>query len=226
MTAKPYQIEFIEFLVKAKALQFGTFTLKSGRIAPYFLNVGHFYTGEMVHQLGRFYAQAFLDAGMEADVIFGPAYKGIPLSVVTTSVLYSEFGKNISYCFNRKEAKNYGDAKGGVLVGAPLTEQTRVVLIDDVITAGTAIRETIEILKVNGDPVIQGVLIAMNRMEKNNEGKNALEEIEMQLGVKVFSIVTLDDVIGVLYNREVHGQIYIDDEKMETIRAYRAEYGV
>ncbi|HCW32688.1 MAG: orotate phosphoribosyltransferase, orotate phosphoribosyltransferase [Candidatus Peregrinibacteria bacterium GW2011_GWE2_39_6] len=226
MSLSAYKSEFIELLVKAEALKFGTFTLKSGRIAPYFLNVGSFYTGELMHQLSRFYAQAYLDSGIEVEVIFGPAYKGIPLSVATTCALYSEFKENISFCFNRKEAKNYGDAKGNPLVGAPLNEKTRVLLIDDVITAGTAIRESVELLRENGNPQIAGVLIAMNRMEKNNDGQNALEEVEKILGVKVFSIVNLNEVIEVLYNREVGGQIYIDDEKMEMIKKYREEYGV
>ncbi|MEK7126989.1 MAG: orotate phosphoribosyltransferase, partial [Patescibacteria group bacterium] len=131
---KQYKKDFIELLVKAQALKFGEFTLKSGRIAPYFLNVGSFYTGELITKLGRAYAQAFLDSEVKADVIFGPAYKGIPLSVVTTSVLHSECGKEISFCFNRKEAKDHGEGK--LLVGASLDEKTRVLLIDDVITAG------------------------------------------------------------------------------------------
>ncbi len=220
---KKYKQDFIELLVKAQALKFGEFTLKSGRKAPYFLNVGSFYTGELITELGRAYAQAFLDSGVAGDVIFGPAYKGIPLSVVTTSLLHSEFGKELSFCFNRKEEKDHGEGK--LLVGAPLNEQTKVLLIDDVITAGTAIRQTLELLKANGNPQVVGVLIAMNRMEKNNEGKNALEEIE-KLGVKVFSIVTLDEVIEALYGREVNGKVYIDDAMMDKIREYRAEYGV
>ncbi len=221
---KQYKKDFIELLVKAQALKFGEFTLKSGRIAPYFLNVGSFYTGELIYSLGKFYAQAFLDSGVEADVIFGPAYKGIPLSVVTTSVLHSDFKKEISFCFNRKEAKDHGEGK--VLVGAPLDGATRVLLIDDVITAGTAIRESLEILKGNGNPQVVGVLIAMNRMEKNNEGKNALEEIEKGLGVRVYSIVNLDEVIEALYGKEVGGQVYIDDGMMGKIKEYRKEYGV
>lgn len=226
MNLKPYQRDFIELLVKAEALKFGEFTLKSGRTAPYFLNAGSFYTGELIHQLGRFYAEALIDSGMEFDVIFGPAYKGIPLSVATTGVLHSEFDRNVSYCFNRKEAKEYGQAKGKVLVGAPLDENTRVVLMDDVITAGTAIRETVELLKNVGNPQIKGICIAMNRMEKNNDGENALEKIEQELGVPVVSIVDLDDVIEALHNKEVNGQVYIDDAMLEIIRAYRAEYGV
>jgi orotate phosphoribosyltransferase len=220
---KQYKQDFIELLVKAQALKFGEFTLKSGRKAPYFLNVGSFYTGELISELGRAYAQAFLDSGVEAEVIFGPAYKGIPLSVVATTVLHSEFKKEVSFTFNRKEVKDHGEGK--LLVGAPLNETSKVLLIDDVITAGTAIRETLELLKTNGNPKVVGVLIAMNRMEKNNEGKNALEEIE-KLGVKVFSIVTLDEVIEALYGKEINGQIYIDDAMMGKIKTYRAEYGV
>jgi len=221
---KPYQQNFIELLVKAEALKFGEFTLKSGRKAPYFLNAGSFYTGELIYQLGRFYAEALLDSGMEFDVIFGPAYKGIPLSVATTGVLFSEFKRNVSFCFNRKEAKDHGEGK--ILVGAPLSESTRVVLIDDVITAGTAIRETVELLKQVGNPHISGICIAMNRMEKNNDGENALETIENELGIRVVSIVDLDDVILALHNKEVNGRIYIDDALFETIKAYRVEYGV
>ncbi len=221
---KQYKKDFIELLVKAQALKFGEFTLKSGRIAPYFLNVGSFYTGELIYSLGKFYAQAFLDSGASADVIFGPAYKGIPLAVVTTSVLHSDFKKEISFCFNRKEAKDHGEGK--VLVGAPLDEKTRVLLIDDVITAGTAIRESLEILKQNGNPQVVGVLIAMNRMEKNNEGKNAIEEIEKGLGVKVYSIVNLDEVIEALHGREVNGKVYIDEGMMGKIKEYRGEFGV
>src|SRR3989338_4641287 len=149
---KQYKKDFIELLVKAQALKFGEFTLKSGRVAPYFLNIGSFYMGELITKLGRAYAQAFLDSEVKADVIFGPAYKGIPLSVATTSVLHSDFGKEISFCFNRKEAKDHGEGK--MLVGAPLEEKTRVLLIDDVITAGTAIRETLDMLKQNGNPQV------------------------------------------------------------------------
>ncbi|MBI4235689.1 orotate phosphoribosyltransferase [Candidatus Peregrinibacteria bacterium] len=220
---KKYKQDFIELLVKAQALKFGEFTLKSGRKAPYFLNVGSFYTGELITELGRAYAQAFLDSGVEAEVIFGPAYKGIPLSVVTTSLLYSEFKKEVSFCFNRKEVKDYGLKDN--LVGAPLNESARVLLIDDVITAGTAIRETLVLLKENGNPQVVGVLIAMNRMEKNNEGKNALEEIE-KMGVKVFSIVNLDEVIAALYGREVDGRVYIDEDMMRKIKQYRGQYEV
>lgn len=218
-----YKKDFIELLVKAQALKFGEFTLKSGRIAPYFMNAGSFYTGELVSKLGHAYAGAYLESGLDVDVIFGPAYKGIPLSVATASQLYDKFQKNVAYCFNRKEAKDHGD--GGLLVGAPLTSETRVLIIDDVMTAGTAVKETVEVLKANGNPKIQGVLISFNRMEKNNEGINAVEAVEKEFGFKVYSIVDLNDVIEVLYNKEIDGVVYIDDEKMEKIKAYRSQYG-
>ena len=144
MALASYKIDFIHFLVRAEALKFGTFTLKSGRIAPYFLNAGCFNTGETLHLLGRFYAQALLDNKLECDTIFGPAYKGIPLAVATCNVLYSDFQKNVSYAFNRKEVKDHGADVGKVMVGASLTTESKVVLIDDVITAGTAIREILK----------------------------------------------------------------------------------
>jgi len=218
-----YKKDFIELLVKANALKFGEFTLKSGRIAPYFMNAGSFYTGELVSKLGRAYAGAYLESGLNVDVIFGPAYKGIPLSVATVEELYDKFQKNVAYCFNRKEAKDHGD--GGLLVGAPLTPETKVLIIDDVMTAGTAVKETVEVLKANGNPKIEGVLISFNRMEKNNEGVNAVEAVEKEYGFKVYSIVDLDDVIEVLYNKEVDGKVYIDDEKMDKIKTYRSQYG-
>lgn len=223
-TMQKYKQDFIELLVKAEALKFGEFTLKSGRVAPYFLNVGSFYTGELVSELGKAYAGAVIDSGLDVDVIFGPAYKGIPLSVVTTSVLYSEFKKNISFSFNRKEAKDHGEGK--LIIGAPLSENTKVLLIDDVITAGTAIRESVDILKANGNPKIVGVLISLNRMEKNNDGVNALEAVQKDFGFSVLSIVNLDEVIEVLHGKKVNGKVYIDDEMMEKIKKYRAQYGV
>lgn len=220
---KQYKKDFIELLVKANALKFGEFTLKSGRVAPYFMNAGSFFTGELVNGLANAYAEAFLDNGIECDVVFGPAYKGIALAVSVVEELFDKHKKNIAYCFNRKEAKDHGD--GGLLVGAPLNSETKVLLIDDVITAGTAIRETMEMLKANGDPKITGVLISFDRMEKNNEGISAIAAVEKDFGIKVYSIVNLDDVIEVLHNKEVDGKVYIDDEKMEVIKKYRAQYG-
>lgn len=221
---KQYKVDFIELLVEAQALKFGEFTLKSGRTAPYFLSAGSFYTGELLNRLGRAYAEAILDYEIDVDVVFGPAYKGIPLSVITTGVLYSKFEKNLKYAFNRKEVKDHGE--GGVLIGAPIDEQTRVLLIDDVITAGTAVRATVDLLKENGNPQIDSVLIMLDRMEKNNEGVSAVKAVEEDFGLKVFSIINLDDVVAALYNREVGGRVYIDDVMMEKIREYRVQYGI
>ncbi len=220
-----YKVDFIKFLVKCDALKFGEFTLKSGRKAPYFLNAGCFATGEQVYKLARFYAQSYLEMGMQTDVIFGPSYKGIPLAVSLASVLFSEFSTEVSYCFNRKEAKNYGDAKG-VLVGAELNKDTEVLLIDDVITAGTAIREVLDILKENGNPKVTGVLIMLNRLEKNNDGIDAVQALEDDFGLDVHAIIDLNDVVEVLYNQEIDGKVYIDEPKMQAIQAYRSQYGV
>ncbi|PIZ75858.1 orotate phosphoribosyltransferase [Candidatus Peregrinibacteria bacterium CG_4_10_14_0_2_um_filter_38_24] len=218
-----YKIDFIKLLVKANALKFGQFTLKSGRIAPYFFNAGSFFTGELIHEFAKAYAGAFLDNKIEIDVIFGPAYKGIPLAACTVEVLFSDFEANVGYCFNRKEAKDHGE--GNLLVGAPLKEDTRVLLIDDVMTAGTAVRESMDVLKANGNPVVSGILIAMDRMEKNNDGVSAVKFVTEMFNVPVYSIVNLDDVVEVLYGKEVDGVVYIDDEKMELIKKYREQYG-
>jgi orotate phosphoribosyltransferase len=219
-----YKKDFIQFLVRAGALKFGEFTLKSGRVAPYFFNAGNFYTGQLMFEFAKAYAGAIVESKIEADVIFGPAYKGIPLCVATSTVLHSEFGQNIAYAYNRKEQKQYGEKD--LMVGAPINQDTRVLLIDDVITAGTAIRDVMNLLKENGNPKMQGVLICLNRMEKNNDGENAIEALEKDFGFKVHAIVTLDDLIEVLYNKEIDGKIYIDDNMMQVINDYRAKYGI
>ena len=219
-----YKIDFTKFLIKADALKFGEFKLKSGRMAPYFLNIGSFYTGEKLTQLADFYAQALLNSGVEIDVVFGPAYKGIPLATIITSILYSKYNKNIAYSFNRKKLKDYGQKDN--IIGSPLNENTKIMIVDDVITAGTAIRDTANFLKDYGNPKIAGILISLNRMEKNNEGENAIAQLEEQLNTKVYSIINLDELIEILYNKKIDGQIYIDDEKMKIINNYRAQYGV
>jgi len=221
-----YKIDFIHLLVRADALKFGEFTLKSGRVAPYFLNMGQFYTGPLVHDLARFYAEAMLATGMKPDVIFGPAYKGIPLAVATSMVLHSEFGEPINYAYNRKEAKNHGASKGKRLVGAPINSESRVMLIDDVITAGTAIRESLSILRDEGMPKLEGVLIALNRMEKTNDGINAIAQIADAMGAPVHAIVTLDEMIEVLHNQEIDGEVVLGDKEFSDIQAYRAQYGI
>ena len=218
-----YKQEFIEFLVRTNALKFGEFTLKSGRKCPYFLNVGQFYMGSVFDELTNYYAQALHNEVSDFDVIFGPAYKGIPLCAGTAMALYRTFKTDVGYSYNRKEAKDHGE--GGLLVGAPITADSKVVIIDDVMTAGTALRESLELLKKLGSPKIAGVLIAIDRMEKGQGEKSAVQEVKDEFGIEVHAIVTLDDIIEVLYNKPVGGKVYIDDVQMEAIKAYRNQFG-
>lgn len=210
-----YKREFIEFAIQNEVLRFGSFTLKSGRISPYFFNAGLFNTGEHLTRLSRFYAAAIVDSGIEFDTLFGPAYKGIPLAAVTALSLFDQHQRNIPYCFNRKEAKDHGE--GGNIVGAPLAG--KVLIIDDVITAGTAIGEAMDIIKAAGASA-SGVVIALDRQERGKGEKSAIQEVEQNYGMTVASIITLADLMEYLK----------DDAKMaehlEAVSAYRAEYGV
>lgn len=218
-----YKQEFIEFLVRTNALKFGEFTLKSGRKCPYFLNVGQFYMGSVFDELTNYYAQALHNEVSDFDVIFGPAYKGIPLCAGTAMALHRTFKTDVGYSYNRKEAKDHGE--GGLLVGAPITADSKVVIIDDVMTAGTALRESLELLKKLGSPKIVGVLIAIDRMEKGQGEKSAVQEVKDEFGIEVHAIVNLDDIIEVLYNKPVGGEVYIDDVQMAAIKAYRDQFG-
>jgi orotate phosphoribosyltransferase len=212
---KDYQYEFIEFAIEAGVLSFGDFTLKSGRISPYFFNSGLFNTGRQLARLGRFYAQAIIDSGIQFDVLFGPAYKGIPLAAAAGIALADHHDRNVPWCFNRKEAKDHGE--GGNLVGAGLTGG--VLIIDDVITAGTAIRESVDIIQVAG-ATPAGVVIALDRQERGRDARSAIQEVEETLGVRVISIVKLEHLAQYLQDR-------IDRaEEVEKILAYRAQYGV
>lgn len=219
-----YKEEFITFLVKSNALKFGEFKLKSGRIGAYFLNIGQFSTGEAIGQLGYYYAQAINEKIPNFDVVFGPAYKGIHLAVATVIELNEKLGKNVSYAYNRKEAKDHGE--GGMLIGAPINKDTKLVVVDDVITAGTALRAVVDILKGVGSPKIEGVVLAVDRMEKGQGEKSAIQELKDEFGIDVFSIVNIEEVIEFLYNKDIDGVVYIDDEKMAKIKAYRDQYGV
>ncbi len=218
-----YKENFIRFLVKSNTLKFGDFTLKSGRKCPYFLNLGQFYTGELITQLGAFYAAALREYLKDYDTIFGPAYKGIPLSVAVCTALYEHFGINVAYAFNRKEAKDHGE--GGMIVGAPIRKDSKLVIVDDVMTAGTAMRQCIELLKKEGGPNINGILIAVDRMEKGVGEKSAVQELKDEFGIKVYSIVSLEEIIDYLYKREIEGVVYVDEEKMAKINEYRKQYG-
>lgn len=210
-----YKQEFLEFAIAVGVLRFGEFTLKSGRVSPYFFNAGLFNTGGHLARLGRFYAQAIVDSGIAFDVLFGPAYKGIPLATAASIALAEQHGRDLPYCFNRKEAKTHGE--GGNLVGAPLAG--KILIVDDVITAGTAIRESVDIIQAAG-ATPAGVVISLDRQERGKGERSAIQEVEQDLGMPVASIVTLADL-------QVHLEAKADNaETLEKIKAYRAEYGV
>lgn len=212
---KAYQREFIEFALEKQVLKFGEFTLKSGRTSPYFFNAGLFNTGRDLARLGRFYAAALADSGIDYDVLFGPAYKGIPIATTTAVALADHHDTDKPYCFNRKEAKDHGE--GGNLVGNPL--EGRIMLVDDVITAGTAIRESMEIIQANGAD-LAGVLVAIDRQEKGKGELSAIQEVERDFGCSIISIVSLTDLITFL---EEKGE---NAEQLESVKAYRAQYGI
>lgn len=212
---KDYQKEFIEFALEKQVLKFGEFTLKSGRTSPYFFNAGLFNTGRDLARLGRFYAAALEDAAIQYDVLFGPAYKGIPIATTTAVALADHYNKDVPYCFNRKEKKAHGE--GGTLVGSPLNG--KIMLVDDVITAGTAIRESMEIIADNGAD-LSGVLIALDRQEKGKAELSAIQEVERDFNTKVISIVKLADLISYLENQGTMG------EHLVSVKAYRDKYGV
>ncbi|BCK25625.1 orotate phosphoribosyltransferase [Vibrio cholerae] len=212
---KAYQREFIEFALEKQVLKFGEFTLKSGRKSPYFFNAGLFNTGRDLARLGRFYAAALVDSGIEFDVLFGPAYKGIPIATTTAVALADHHDVDTPYCFNRKEAKDHGE--GGNLVGSKL--EGRVMLVDDVITAGTAIRESMELIQANKAD-LAGVLVAIDRQEKGKGELSAIQEVERDFGCAVISIVSLTDLITYL---EQQGN---NTEYLEAVKAYRAQYGI
>ncbi|ELA8361468.1 orotate phosphoribosyltransferase [Vibrio sp. Vb2131] len=212
---KAYQREFIEFALEKEVLKFGEFTLKSGRKSPYFFNAGLFNTGRDLARLGRFYAAALADSGIEFDVLFGPAYKGIPIATTTAVALADHHDVDTPYCFNRKEAKDHGE--GGNLVGSAL--EGRIMLVDDVITAGTAIRESMEIIQANGAD-LAGVLVAIDRQEKGKGELSAIQEVERDFGCAIISIISLTDLVTFLEEKGT------DQEHLEAVKAYRAEYGI
>lgn len=220
-----YKQEFIEFMVKSNVLTFGDFTAKSGRKTPYFVNTGNYKTGEQIAKLGEFYAECIKEnLGEEFDVLFGPAYKGIPLAVTTAAALYNKYAINSSYCFNRKEDKDHGE--GGSIVGHKPLDGERVLIIEDVITAGTAIRECLPILEGCAKVQIIGLVISVDRMEKGLGDKTAVQEIKQNYGITTYPIVTVREIIEALYNKPVDGKVYIGDEMKSKMEAYLATYGV
>ena len=219
-----YKQEFIEFMVDSQVLKFGEFTLKSGRKSPFFMNAGAYVTGTQLRRLGEYYAKAIHDNyGLDFDVLFGPAYKGIPLSVATTMAISELYGKEIRYCSNRKEVKDHGDT--GILLGSKLKDGDRVVIIEDVTTSGKSIEETFPIIKSQADVEIKGLMVSLNRMEKGQGEKSALIEIKEKYGFDANAIVTMAEVVEYLYNKEYKGKIYIDDTLKAAIDAYYEQYG-
>ena len=219
-----YKQEFIEFMVDSQVLKFGEFTLKSGRKSPFFMNAGAYVTGSQLRKLGEYYAKAIHDNyGLDFDVLFGPAYKGIPLSVATTMAISELYGKEIRYCSNRKEVKDHGDT--GILLGSKLKDGDRVVIIEDVTTSGKSIEETFPIIKAQADVEIKGLMVSLNRMEKGQGEKSALIEIKEKYGFDAKAIVTMAEVVEYLYNKEYKGKVYIDDTLKAAIDAYYETYG-
>ena len=220
-----YKKEFIEFMIDCNVLKFGDFVTKSGRKTPFFVNTGFYRTGAQLKRLGGYYAQAIKDKfGLDFDVLFGPAYKGIPLSVATTMEISDKFGVDIKYCSNRKEVKDHGDT--GILLGSPIADGDKVVIIEDVTTAGTSIEETLPIVKAQGDVSVLGLVVSVDRMERGKGEKSALAEIQEKYGLQTTAIVTMAEVIEHLYNKEYKGKIIIDDTIKAAIDAYYDQYGV
>ena len=220
-----YKQEFIEFMVDCDVLKFGDFTLKSGRKSPFFMNAGAYVTGSQLKKLGEYYARAIHETyGDDFDVLFGPAYKGIPLSVATTIAFSRLYGKEIRYCSNRKEVKDHGDT--GILLGSKIKDGDRVVIIEDVTTSGKSIQETFPIIQAQGDVTILGLMVSLNRMEKGLEtDKCALDEIREKYGFPANAIVSMADVVECLYNRPCQGRLIIDDKMKEAIDKYYEQYG-
>ncbi len=222
-----YKQEFIEFMVESDVLKFGEFTLKSGRKSPFFMNAGAYVTGEQLKRLGEYYAQAIHDNfGLDFDVLFGPAYKGIPLAVVTAIAMHNLYGKEVKYCCNRKEVKDHG-ADAGNLLGAELADGDRVVMVEDVTTSGKSIDETYPILKAAAQVEVKGLIVSLNRMEVGKGGvTTAQKEIEERYGFPVTSIVSMAEVVEVLSDPERPGGPVIDEALKGALDAYYAQYGV
>jgi len=217
-----YKIDFIKFMIDSNVLTFGDFTTKSGRKTPFFINAGNYKTGEQLKKLGEFYATAIKENYGEFDILFGPAYKGIPLSV-TTAIALNEVGMNVSYCSNRKELKDHGDK--GILLGSKLSDKQKVLIIEDVTTAGTSIYETMPILNSQGDVDVIGLIISVDRMERGKGEKSALNELKEKFGMKTSAIVRMDEVIEYLYNKEIGGKILIDNNMKSKIEDYYKLWG-
>ncbi len=224
MNMESYKQEFIGFMVESNVLKFGEFTLKSGRKSPFFMNAGGYVTGTQLKKLGGYYAKAIAkNFGLDFDVLFGPAYKGIPLTVATTMAISEQYGKEIRYCSNRKELKDHGDS--GILLGSPLKDGDKVVMIEDVTTSGKSIEETYPIVTAQAKVEVKGLIVSLNRMEKGRGEGSALAEIQEQYGMPAKAIVTMAEVVEYLYNKPFQGKVYIDDELKVRIDEYYRQYG-
>ena len=214
-----YKEQFIRFLAECGVLKFGTFRLKSGRIAPYFLNAGEYKTGAQIKRLGEFYADCIVNSGVQADVLFGPAYKGIPLAISASVALYEKYGKNVGFCFDRKEVKDHGE--GGMFVGTQPKDGEKVVIIEDVMTSGKALKEVLPKLRGAAKVDVAGMIITVDRMEKAlDSDRSAVQQAYAEEGVNVYSIVTIQDIIAALEAGIIDGS-----EHVPAIRAYLEEYG-
>ncbi|HIW20962.1 MAG TPA: orotate phosphoribosyltransferase [Candidatus Dorea intestinavium] len=219
-----YKKEFIEFMIDCEVLKFGDFVTKSGRKTPFFINTGFYRSGKQLRKLGNYYAKAIHNAfGLDFDVLFGPAYKGIPLSVTTAIAISEDYDVDVRYCSNRKEVKDHGDK--GILLGSPIQDGDKVVIIEDVTTAGTSIAETLPIIKAQGQVQPLGLVVSVDRMEKGSGEKSALKEIEEVHGLKTTAIVTMEEVVEHLYNKEYNGKVVIDDVLKQRIDDYYEIYG-
>ena len=223
-----YKEEFIRFMVESGVLTFGDFVTKSGRNTPYFINTGNYRTGEQAEKLGRFYAACIMEhmekgeISPDTGVLFGPAYKGIPLAASTSIAMNAEYGKNMGYCFNRKEKKDHGE--GGNMVGHPLRNGDRIIITEDVITAGTAVRETLPVLQAAADVRVEALVVSVDRMERGQGEKTAIQELYDDFGIVTFPIVTVREVIDTLYNVPVDGKVVIDDPIREAMEDYLKKY--
>lgn len=220
-----YKQNFIEFMIECNALRFGEFITKSGRKSPFFINTGLYKTGSQLRKLGQYYAKAIQENyGLDFDILFGPAYKGIPLSVATSIAINVLYNKEVGYCSNRKEIKDHGDA--GILLGSPIKDNDKIIIIEDVTTSGASIRETLPILKSQGNLDILGLIISVDRMEKGQSDKSALLELEENYNIKTAAIVNMKEVIDYLYNRKINDKIIIDDKIKSDIDDYYKIYGI
>ena len=219
-----FKKEFIEFMVRSGVLTFGDFTTKSGRKTPFFINTGNYDNGAQMEKLGEYYAKAIQnELGDEFDGLYGPAYKGIPLCITTSVALNRLFDKNVYFTFNRKEAKDHGE--GGTLIGHKLKNKERVVIVEDVITAGTAIRESLPVIQAAADVDITAIVVSVDRMEKGTGELSAIAQVQEDFGIKTFAIVTIAEVVDYLHNREIDGKVVVDDHMKGMIEAYREKYG-